>query len=78
MKITLQEHGQAAVAEPSEEGEMSLVSVVDSPREDEMPTVSVVDSGEDSSETSGDAPDTEPPAGGTDAPFLLRLFRPNR
>ena len=78
VKITLQEHGQAAVAEPSEEGEMSLVSVVDSPGEDEMPTVSVVDSGEDSSETSGDAPDTEPPAGGTDAPFLLRLFRPNR
>ena len=78
VKITLQGHGQAAVAEPSEEGEMSLVSVVDSPGEDEMPTVSVVDSGEDSSETSGDAPDTEPPAGGTDAPFLLRLFRPNR
>ena len=78
VKITLQEHGQATVAEPSEEREMPLVSVVDSPGEDEMPTVSVVDSGDDSSETSGDAPEAEPPAGGTDAPFLLRLFRPNR
>ena len=60
VKITLQEHGQLTVAEPSPE--------------DELPVVSVEDSGENS----GDAPEAEPPAGGTDAPFLLRLFRPNR
>ena len=60
VKITLEEHGQVTVAEPSPE--------------DELPVVSVEDSGENS----GDAPEAEPPAGGTDAPFLLRLFRPNR
>ena len=74
VKITLREHGQVAVAEPSEEDEMPVVSVVEPSEEDAIPTVSV----DDSSESSGDAPEAEPPAGGTDAPFLLRLFRPNR
>ena len=102
VKITLEEHGQGAVAEPPEEEELPVVSVAEPSKEDELPVVSVVEpseedelpvvsvaepsaedelpvaSGEDSSENSGDAPEAEPPAGGTDAPFLLRLFRPNR
>ena len=68
------ELAMVSVAEPSEEDELAMVSVAEPSEEDELPVVSVADS----SENSGDAPEAEPPAGGTDAPFLLRLFRPNR
>ena len=73
-----------SVAEPSEEDELPVVAVDEPSAEDELPVVAVDEpSAEDelpmvSVEDSGDAPETEPPAGGTDAPFLLRLFRPNR